>query len=97
MFTLVKQAKIVEVINNKCVYRNFFYAIKKIVSIFVEIYKFRLKIVMNYKAQLIVFINIFRYYMRMKKTQKKKKTIFNLTFVTNKNKKSTCRFFSFQD
>ena len=40
MFTFVKQAKIVEIIDNKRAYQIFFYVIKKIASIFVEIYKF---------------------------------------------------------
>ena len=40
MFTQIKRAKIVEIINNKRVYRNFLYTIKKIAFIFVKIYKF---------------------------------------------------------
>ena len=71
MFILIKQTKIAKIINNKRVYRNFLYTIEKIAFTFVEIYKFQLKIVINYKTQFIVIINIFCYYMRIKKTRKK--------------------------
>ena len=73
MFTFAKQAEIVEIINNKRTYRNFLHAIEKTTFIFVEMYKFQLKIVMNHEVQLIVIINIFRYHMRMKKIRKKKR------------------------
>ena len=87
MFTLTKQTNIVEIIDNKRVYRNFFHVIEKIAFIFVEIYEFQLKIVMNYEIQFIVIIDIFRHHMRMKKARKKKETIFNSTFVVDENKK----------
>ena len=75
MFTLVKQAKIVEVINSKRAYRNFLHVIEKIASIFVEVYEFQLKAVVNYETQLIKFIDVFRHHMRMKKIRKKKSDI----------------------
>ena len=87
MFTLIKQTKIAKIINSKRIYRDFLYAIKKIVFTFVEIYEFQLKIVMNYETQFIVIIDIFRHYMRIKKVRKKKSTMFNLMFVVDENKK----------
>ena len=70
MFTFVKQTKIVEIIDNKRVYRNFFYVIKKTIFIFVKIYKLILKIVINYEIQLIFIINKFRHYIYIKKIRK---------------------------
>ena len=72
MFTLVKHAKIVEVTNNKRVYKNFLHVIEKIAFIFVEVQKLQLKIISNHEKKLITFIDIFRHHMRMKKTRKKK-------------------------
>ena len=40
MFTLVKQVKIAEIIDNKYAYQDFFHAIEKTIFIFAEIYKF---------------------------------------------------------
>ena len=87
MFTLIKIAKIVKIVNNKCVYRDFLFAIEKIIFIFVEMYKLQIKTIINHKILFFIFIKIFRYYIRIKKICKKKLIIFNLTFVANKNKK----------
>ena len=70
MFTFVKQTKIVEIIDNKRVYQNFFYVIKKSTFIFVKICKLILKIVINYEMQLILIINKFRYHIHIKKIRK---------------------------
>ena len=88
MFTLVKQTKIVEIIDNKRVYKNFLHSIEKIVFIFVEIYEFQLKKIIDHETKLFLFIEIFRHHMRIKKTRKKKSTTFNSTFVVNENKKN---------
>ena len=49
MFTFVKQAKIVEIIDNKRVYQNFFHVIEKTTFTFVKICKLILKIVVNHE------------------------------------------------
>ena len=90
MLTFVKQTKIVEIIDSKRAYRNFLHVIEKTTFIFVEIYEFQIKVVMNYKTQFIVIIDIFRHHMRMKKIRKKK-AIFNSTFVVDENEKSNNR------
>ena len=74
MFIFVKQTKIVEIIDNKRVYQNFFYVIKKTTFTFVKIYKLTLKIVMNHEMQLIFIINKFRHHMHMKKIRKIEKS-----------------------
>ena len=71
MLTLVKQTKIVEIIDNKRAYRDFLHAIDKIAFIFVEVYQLQLEIVANHEAQLLVLIEIFRHHMRMKKARKR--------------------------
>ena len=81
MLTLVKQAKIAEIIDSKRVYRDFLHAIDKIASIFAEVQLFQLDTVTDHETQLLILIEIFRHHMRMKKVRKKKKTIFNSTFV----------------
>ena len=96
MLTLVKQTKIAEVINNKRAYRDFLHAIEKTAFTFAKIYELQLKTVMNHKAQFIALIDIFRHHMRMKKTRKEKKTIFNSAFAANKNKKLNRCFSSFR-
>ena len=88
MLTLVKQVKIAEIIDNKRAYRNFLHAIKKIVSIFVEVYELQLEVVVNHETQFIIIIDIFRHHMRMKKARKKREIIFNSTFVVDENEKS---------
>ena len=71
MFTLVKQTKIVEIINNKRVYKNFLHSIEKIAFIFVEIYELQLKKIIDHETKLFLLIEIFRHHIRMKKTRKK--------------------------
>ena len=88
MFTFVKQTKIVEIIDNKRVYKNFLHSIEKIAFIFVEIYEFQLKKIIDHETKFLLFIEIFRHHMRMKKTRKKKSTTFNSTFIVNENKKN---------
>ena len=100
MFTLVKQTKIVEIIDNKRVYKNFLHSIEKIAFIFIEVYEFQLKKIIDHETKLFLFIEIFRHHIRMKKTRKKKSTTFNLTFVVNENKKNDHSYlheFSFQN
>ena len=89
MLTLVKQTKIAEIIDSKRAYRDFLHAIEKIALIVVEIYELQLKIVTNHETQLLVVIEIFRHHMRMKKARRKKKTIFNSTFVADESIKRT--------
>ena len=71
MFTLVKQTKIVEVIDSKRVYKNFLHLIEKIAFIFVEIYEFQLKKIIDHETKFFLLIEIFRHHIRMKKTRKK--------------------------
>ena len=78
MLIFAKQTKIVKIIDNKRTYRDFLYAIEKIAFIFVEMYEFQLKIVTNHETQFFVFIEIFRYHMRMKKIQKKNNIQFDI-------------------
>ena len=87
MLTLTKIAKIVKIVDNKRVYRDFLLAIEKTTFIFVKIYELQIKTIIDYKTLFFTFIEIFRYYIRMKKIRKKKLTTFNSTFVTDKNKK----------
>ena len=96
MFTLVKQAKIVEVINSKRAYRNFLHVIEKIASIFVEVYEFQLKAVVNYETQLIKFIDVFRHHMRMKKIRKKKKRYSIQHSSSTKTKNQSIVYFHFE-
>ena len=88
MFTFVKQTKIVEIIDNKRVYKNFLHSIEKIAFIFVEIYELQLKKIIDHETKLFLFIEIFRHHIRIKKIRKKKLTTFNSTFVVNENKKN---------
>ena len=74
MFIFVKQAKIVEVIDNKRVYQDFFYVIEKTTFTFVKICKLTLKIVINHEVQLIFIIDKFRHHMHMKKARKIEKS-----------------------
>ena len=72
MFTLIKQTKIVEIIDNKRVYKNFLHSIEKIAFIFVEVYELQLKKIIDHETKFFLFIEIFRHHMRMKKIRKKK-------------------------
>ena len=72
IFTLVKQTKIVEIIDSKRVYKNFLHLIEKIAFIFVEIYEFQLKKIIDHETKSLLFVEIFRHHMRMKKNSKKK-------------------------
>ena len=96
MFTLAKQAEIVEVIDSKCAYRDFLHAIEKTAFIFVEVYEFQLKVVMDHEVQLIVIIDTFRHHMRMKEARKERGTIFNSAFAVDKNKKTDGRSLLFR-
>ena len=86
MLSFVKQTKIAEIIDSKRAYRDFLHAIEKIAFIFVEVYELQLKIVTNHETQLLALIEIFRHHMRMKKTRKKKETIFNSTFAIDEKR-----------
>ena len=94
MLTLVKQTKIVEIIDNKRAYRDFLHAIEKTALIFVEIYELQLNVVTNHETQFLVLVEIFRHHMRMKKARKKKETIFNSTFAADESKNTNSRDFS---
>ena len=97
MYIFDVKTKIIECINNKRVYRDFLLKIKKLTFIFVEMRQFLFILIFDYYAIFIKIINDFRQHMRIKKIRTKKKTIFNLTFVVDENKKSINRTFLFRN
>ena len=91
MYTQKKKNQIVEVMNSKRVYKNFLHAIKKLTSIFTEMYNAIIDVIAsttNYEIQLFIIIEKLRHNIRLKKTRKEKAFAFNSAFATDEDKKS---------
>ena len=77
--------------NFKRVYKKFLHVIKKLISVFAEMYNAIINVITsttNYKAQLFIVIKKFRHNIRLKKTRKEKAFAFNSTFAADEDKKS---------
>lgn len=92
MYTLGKESKVAELTDGKRAYRDFLYAIENTAPTFADIHELRIDTVPDYDSQLLLTIENFRHYIRLKKVREATTSTSNSAFAANKsNNKSSSR------